>query len=446
METLRQIVDLLAKLGYTQFQLYTEHTFAYKGHEPVWCEASPMTPSEVVELDAYCAARGIELVPNQNSFGHLENWLRHPGYNELAEAPKGGTKTGNYTLKYPMCLCPTDPRSVSFLAGLYDQLFPCFRSRLVNVGCDETMELKDQNKPGIGRSAAVIAEKGYVRVYVDFLKKIHGLVAERGHTMMFWGDIILHHPEFLPDLPEDVVVLNWGYEANHPFEAQTAEFEMAKRRFYVCPGTSAWGTLSGRTDNMMANIDNAVTAGFRHGMSGVLLADWGDCGSPNPFLVAVPSLVYAAHRVRGRRLSREELAAETDRVLGCRVGAALLAYGDMYKKTGPVLNGGSHWFQVLYKGAAFERPKGMTDEVVAAAWRDLAAARESLDLTGAPLWVKDGFRLMDLLFEAVKMRLEAPKCVYFRATFEPEYRELWLRYNRLGGLETSLVYLFGPRN
>ena len=44
MEALYRIVDIVAKLDYNHFELYTEHTFAYKGHEAVWCEASPMTP------------------------------------------------------------------------------------------------------------------------------------------------------------------------------------------------------------------------------------------------------------------------------------------------------------------------------------------------------------------------------------------------------------------
>ena len=34
MPTLRRIVDILASLGYNQFQLYTEHTFAYSRHAP----------------------------------------------------------------------------------------------------------------------------------------------------------------------------------------------------------------------------------------------------------------------------------------------------------------------------------------------------------------------------------------------------------------------------
>lgn len=47
METVKRQVDILADLGYNHFQLYTEHTFAYPGHEDVWREASPFTPDEM---------------------------------------------------------------------------------------------------------------------------------------------------------------------------------------------------------------------------------------------------------------------------------------------------------------------------------------------------------------------------------------------------------------
>src|SRR2546423_4155521 len=89
MATLFMLVDLFGELKINQLQLYTEHTFAYRGHEEVWRDASPMTAPEIRELDAYCRARFIELVPNQNSFGHMERWLKHPRYQPLAEKPEG---------------------------------------------------------------------------------------------------------------------------------------------------------------------------------------------------------------------------------------------------------------------------------------------------------------------------------------------------------------------
>src|SRR5437879_309045 len=36
MAELRKTVDLLAALKFNHLQLYTEHTFAYRGHEEVW--------------------------------------------------------------------------------------------------------------------------------------------------------------------------------------------------------------------------------------------------------------------------------------------------------------------------------------------------------------------------------------------------------------------------
>ena len=80
MATLYALVDLLASMKINQLQLYTEHTFAYRNHPEAWAEASPMTGEEILALDAYCRARFIQLVPNQNSFGHMERWLKLPRY------------------------------------------------------------------------------------------------------------------------------------------------------------------------------------------------------------------------------------------------------------------------------------------------------------------------------------------------------------------------------
>ena len=445
METLYRIVDIMASLGYNQFQLYTEHTFAYRKHETVWRDASPMTPSEVRALDDYCLARGIELVPNQNSFGHLENWLCHPGYNDLANHPQGGARVerfGNLVLSRPHALNPCDPDSLKFVAGLYDELLPCFRSRYVNVGCDETVELEDAD--GGGRSAAAVREKGAARVYVDFLKQIYGEVKKRGHVMMFWGDIVLHHPELLPEIPDDAICLNWGYEATSRFERKTAQLEAAGRRFVVCPGTSAWGSLSGRVENMLGNIDAAVAAGGRHGASGYLLADWGDGGTPQPWLVSLPALIYLSHRVKGEEVSRADLAKKIDDICGARCGEALLAYGGIYGKCGGEMGNNTELFNVLIKNDRYERSAGVTDETLEAAFSEWRRAKSLLDLDGAPDWVKDDFALLDLLYRAVEVKIKEPRRPNFRAMFEPEYRRLWLKQNRPGGLKDSLVQLFGP--
>ncbi len=272
METLFDLVDQLSAWKINQLQLYTEHTFAYKKHEVVWKDASPMTAEEIQTLDAYCKERFIELVPNQNSFGHMERWLKHAEYAPLAEvlgeycAPWGETKTGPYSL------APLEPGSLALLASLYDELLPNFSSELFNVGCDETFDL------GKGKSKTACAELGVGQVYLNFLLEIYKIVKRSGKTMMFWGDIILKYPEFLNQIPRDLIGLIWGYEDNYPFDQQASQFAAAGLRFYVCPGNSTWNSLAGRTDNTLENLKNAAINGLKYGAEGYLLTDWGDNG------------------------------------------------------------------------------------------------------------------------------------------------------------------------
>lgn len=271
METLLAYIDGLAKLKINQLQLYIEHTFAFSAHERVWREASPLTAEEIVQLDAYCAARFIELVPNLNSFGHFERWLKYPEYKEMAECPEGfewpwgPRRTCGSTLK-------PDGANLKFLDGLYDEYLPNFTSRQFNVGCDETWEL------GIGWSKKLAEKTSKTRVYLDFLLKIHKLTAKHGRRMMFWGDIILHEPALIKELPKDLIALCWGYDFDYPFDKHCRQFASSGIPFYVCPGTSSWNTLTGRTANCLENLAAAAKYGLKYGAIGYLNTDWGDGG------------------------------------------------------------------------------------------------------------------------------------------------------------------------
>src|SRR4030043_517319 len=271
METIFSLTDLLASWKVNQLQLYTEHTFAYQQHPEVWTDASPFTSEEIMRLDAYCRERFIELVPNQNSFGHLGHWLKFPRYAPLAEAPDGfdfpwGRNDG------PFSLCPLDKGSLSLLTSLYDELLPHFSSRQFNVGFDETFDV------GQGRSKTACEQFGVGRVYLEFLLKVYQEVTGRGFRLQFWGDMIIAHPELISELPKDCIALEWGYEGGHPFNEHAEIFAASGVTFYVCPGTSAWNSIAGRTDNCLANLTNAAQNGIQNGAIGYLITDWGDTG------------------------------------------------------------------------------------------------------------------------------------------------------------------------
>jgi hexosaminidase len=333
LETLLDLVERLADFKINEFQLYTEHTFAYRRYQSVWRDWGALTAAEIRTLDARCRELGIDLVPNQNSFGHLRYFLEHPKVKKLAEVsePYAGS-TGDF-LRFPTTLAPNNPGTIKFIRELYDELLPNFSSKFLNVGCDETWDL------GRGQSKKLCERYGKGRVYVDFLKQIEREVSKRGRTMMFWGDIILNHPELIRSLPKNVIALNWGYEATHPFEKEAATFAKSKVPFYVCPGTATWMTMIGRHDTAFANLRHAAAAGRKHGAMGYLNTDWGDGGHPQPLAVSWPLYVIgAAHSWCSKSFDEKLLVPVLSRDVyedaTQKVAKAALALGFAHRKFG----------------------------------------------------------------------------------------------------------------
>jgi hexosaminidase len=308
LETLLDLAERLADFKINELQLYTEHTFAFRRYKSVWKNWGALTAKEIKILDARCRELGIDLVPNQNSFGHLRYFLEHPRLKKLAEVSAPYEDAGGEFVRRPTTLAPDHPDTIKFLRALYDELLPNFSGALFNVGCDETWDL------GRGQSKKNCERLGKGRVYLNFLKKIHREVSARGKTMMFWGDIILKYPKLIRGLPKNVVALNWGYEANHPFEKEAAQFAKSKIPFYVCPGTSTWQTLIGKHANALANLRAAAKAGKKFGARGFLVTDWGDGGHPQPLAVSWPMLSAAAALAwNSKRLDEKKIPGELSR-------------------------------------------------------------------------------------------------------------------------------------
>ena len=66
---------------------YMEHTFASESHPLIGPAGGSLTPAEIRELVAYAKRYHVELVPEQQTFGHLHKALRLEKYAELAETP-----------------------------------------------------------------------------------------------------------------------------------------------------------------------------------------------------------------------------------------------------------------------------------------------------------------------------------------------------------------------
>jgi hexosaminidase len=450
LETLMTLVDLMAEWKLNHFQLYMEHTFAYSGHADVWRLASPLTAAEVQQLVAHAADRHVTMVANQNCLGHMERWLAHSRYRPLAILPHvSEDDTGR--IRFPTTLDPTQPGSLRLVRELLSELLDDFPAPAVNVGLDEPWELPPE------RTAD----------YAAYISALRATPELEGREMLMWGDIVSQHPELVDSLPSGVTVLEWGYDADHPFDQHCGTLARTGHPFWVCPGTSSWNTLVGRWSNARDNCLSAAAAGREHGAAGYLVTDWGDHGHLQPLPVSLPGLAVAAAgswnglgaegvdwgAVIGQVILDQTGPLGPDRAGGLlRLGDAHLAVKPQTPNTASVL---LHyiWPQLRVGQRSTE---GMDEAQLEAYLHELeeglapfsagstglVAEEMQLAVDIARLLVRDargrlgGNGSLASVPEAVRASLAAEA-----DELEQRHRALWTRRNRPGGLEDSAARL-----
>jgi hypothetical protein len=465
LSTLCAIIDRLAAWKINQLHLYVEHTIAYRGHEAVWRNSSALSFDELKVLERHCRDRHIDLVPCQNLFGHLHRWLMVDGYKDLAECPDGWDTPWGYRSQKPFSLNPGDPRSMKLVSDLVGQLAPRSDSALFNIGCDETMDI------GQGKSRELCERQGRGVVYLDFLTKVCKQVRRYEKTPMFWGDVVLHHPELTERLPKDAILLNWGYEAGHPFMEQSRLFYEAGVRQYVCPGTSSWCSLIGRGENAIGNLRDAAEAGLAYGAEGYLITDWGDYGHWQPFLLSWPGIAYGAAVSWAFEANVEQtdpsdmLNAHLFRDPTNRFGQALWSVSNLYLDAGPRGQNGTWWFDFLrYKDKSFTGGhwNAVTRQDAERVLAGLVSAQELID-NARPSFDNPALLTRELNWSVGMTRwvcervcegagLDSTTPAEWRSMAKPgaeaafedlvaEYKALWLKRCRPGGLVDSVAKL-----
>ena len=432
MGCLKRLIDALAALHYNELQLYTEHTFAYSGHETVWENASPMTAEEICEIDAYCTERGIELVPNQNSFGHMERWLQHPPYRHLAESPNGFIHPISGEHKGPSTLHPNQ-MSLQFVDRLYEELITNFQSKMIHVGGDEPWEL------GKGRSKEIAKKVGKHRVYLDYMKAIFESAQQYGSHPQFWSDIILERPDLVTELPRNVIPVIWGYEGDSPFadHCRTVANAGFEKQFYVAPGAGNWNSFSGRLDIARANIEIAATEGHRNGALGILLTAWGDNGHHQAWATTYPSIVLAAAAAHGTTLKDDALAATIDHVFypdsSAGNGIALLNLGKIDSMLPQPAPPNSFLHCAFF--ANEEAMKELLELTTQSALEDCLKSLEAIRADDVDPEISLSTELNRHALERC-LRLNYTRD---RETLQALFSEQWLRHSRSGGLDQSLA-------
>ena len=284
LDYLKMQIRTLAEYKINLLGFNMEHVFAFQNHPLVSprkaAQANPgqpaaLTAAEVEELVAYAARHYVTILPEQQAFGHLHQFLKYETYSDLAELPHGHVLT------------PTNPRTYDFIREVYSEVVPLFPGPFFHIGSDETFEL------GMGQTKALAGQEGLGRIYLEHLQKVFEIMRPYHKQLMFWGDIAVKYPDLLAILPKDMIAVPWDYDPRPSYENIITPYTNAGLRVVVAPGAGNWRAIWPDLDSAFVNIRNFVRDGQAHQALGVLNTTWNDDGE-SLLDMTWPALVFGA--------------------------------------------------------------------------------------------------------------------------------------------------------
>jgi hypothetical protein len=285
MPALKAFAKNLSVGGVNTIVMEWEATYPFQ-NQPLIPNRYAYTREEIKSFVAYCKSLGIDVIPLQQSFGHVEYILRNNKYASLREDQK------DYSQINPL----KEQEARRLFTDLYKDLISTHSSPYIHIGGDETYLLGHS-----AESKKKIAEVGIGRLYGDYIKMLCDVVVSLGKRPVVWADIALKYPEALKVLPKETIFIDWnyGWDLNHFGDHQ----ELMKQGFEI------WGAPSIRSspDNYyltdwkkhFVNIRDFVPQSKQLGYKGIVMTSWSTSGIYSPLFESASDIIdlHAVRRV-----------------------------------------------------------------------------------------------------------------------------------------------------
>ncbi len=265
MPALKAFAQKIHDQGINTLIMEYEASYPYQKH-PLIPNRYAYTKEEIVSFIAFCNKLGVDVIPLQQSFGHVEYILRNYKYASLREDDKDFSQ-----------VCPLETEKDSLLfTDLYTELIATHTSKYIHIGADETHLLGHCPK-----CSKKVAEEGVSKLYIDYIRMLCNIVIRLGKRPVLWADIALKYPEALQSLPKETVFVDWnyGWDVNH----------FGKQQKLLESGFEIWGAPAIRSypddyfleqwDKHFNNIKTFVPMCRQMGYKGIVMTSWSTSGA-----------------------------------------------------------------------------------------------------------------------------------------------------------------------
>ena len=285
MQALKNFTLSLSKQGINTLVMEWEATYPFTD-DPLIPNRFAYSRQEIKDFIKYCQSLHIDVIPLQQSFGHVEYILRNYTYAQLREDDKDFSQ-----------VCPSESeKNRELFTRLFKDMAATHPSPYFHIGGDETHLLGHCEK-----CKKRAAEIGISRLYFDHIKMLCDIVVSLGKRPVLWADIALNYPEYIHLLPKETIFVDWNY--GWALDRFGAHEQLVKSGYEI------WGAPSIRSspDNYFLtrwqyhfnNIRDFIPICKNLGYKGIVMTSWSTSGVYSPTYESEDDLVelYALRHV-----------------------------------------------------------------------------------------------------------------------------------------------------
>lgn len=289
-ETVKQMIDLLEKMGYNSLMLYTEDTYEVNNQPYFGYLRGRYTKEEIKELDAYGREHGVELIPCIQTLAHLNAIMRwsYSSYCDVGDI-----------------LCAGEDKTYQLIEDMFATLNECFTSRTVNIGMDEAHL--------IGRGT-YLDKHGYrdkVDIFMEHLGRVSEIAKKYNFTLCMWSDMFYRmtvgqyescegkqeiDKSIAEKIPSNVKLIYWDYyslDGKH-YDDMIESHHQLQEDIWFAGGLWTWVGFSPHNKHGMKTSFPAVESCRKHGVKDVFFASWGDNGGDCSRFAILPEMFYVS--------------------------------------------------------------------------------------------------------------------------------------------------------
>lgn len=275
-ETLKDMIRRMAKMGMNSLLLYMEDTYRIDGYPYFGYMRGAYTNDELKAVDQYAELFGIEVVACIQTLGHLQKALYWPDANGIRDTES--------------VLLIDEPKTYDFIEAMVSSVSKSLHSRKIHIGMDEAWGL------ATGEYQRLHGEADKLEIFMRHLKRVMEIVSKYGMHATMWSDMIFRYSSksgvyydpavemserVLKAIPKDITLAYWDYyhEDAAFYEAMLQNHMALNRNTAFYGGVWTWNGVAVNYDKTMRTTHPAMEACKKLGITEVYATLWGDDGA-----------------------------------------------------------------------------------------------------------------------------------------------------------------------